>query len=171
MTNCGLDTYKPSEEPHALSVSRILTNTLYGRIEGSSGNADTLDYGYSGFKLSQPLWSPKRLSNNPAKPWKKPTTLSVPSVISPLQKYAYEILGLDPTKPEDHVLGIILEEDTPLAIDPATNFPVERLTAVVKADVLADFIMKFKAKTADPITTGYRKYLDKWKAEGIDFGV
>jgi hypothetical protein len=127
--------------------------------------------GYSGFKLSQPLWTPKRLVNVEAPVWKRPKTSSLPSALAALDKYAWDILGVDPSKPNDYSLCVMLEEDTPLAVDPATNFPVERFTAVVKADVLADFIAKFQAKTADPVTTGYRKYLDKWKAEGIDFGV
>ena len=156
-----------------LSVAKVLTNTLYGRFEvyNPGAGAYNFSYGYSGFKLSEPKWSPKRLNDPPAQPWKKPTSLSLPSAIAPLQKYAVEILGLDPTRPNDYAHGVILEEDTPLAVDEKTGFPVERFTAVVKADVLADFIAKFKAKTADPVATGYRKYLDKWKAEGIDFGV
>jgi hypothetical protein len=160
-------------QPH-IGVIKILTNTRYGHLRAynaDSANARNFRYGYSGFKLSKPLWSPKRLNDPEPKPWKKPTSLILPSAIAPLQKYAFDILGIDPSKPNEYGLGVILEEDTPLAIDPVTNFPVERLTAVVKADVLADFIGKFKAKTADPIQTGYRKYLDKWKLEGIDFGV
>jgi len=159
--------------PH-LGVLKVLTSSLGARI--GVYNADTagsayLFYGYSGFKLSQPLWTPKRLNDPPAQPWKKPTSLSLPSPLAPLQKYAAEILGLDPAKPNDYALGVILEEDTPLAVDEKTGFPVERLTVVVKADVLADYIAKFKAKTADPVATGYRKYLDKWRAENINLGI
>jgi hypothetical protein len=154
-----------------LSVTKILTNSLYARLDFYPTSSTYLEYGYSGFKLSQPLWTPKRLNDTDPKPWKRATTLPLPDPIKPLDKYKAEILGLDPTKPEEYALGIILEEDTPLAIDPATNFPVERLTAVVKADVLADLIAKFKAGKADPATTGYLKYLRRWKAEGIDFGI
>jgi hypothetical protein len=157
--------------PH-LGVMKILTNSLYGRMAFVSGASGKYGYyGYSGFKLSQPLWSPKRLPAVEPKPWKKPRSEPLPDLISALDKYAYDILGIDPSKPEEYALGIILEEDTPLAIDPATGFPVERLTAVVKADVLADLIAKFKAGTADPVATGYRRYLGKWKAEDIDLGV
>jgi hypothetical protein len=95
----------------------------------------------------------------------------LPTGLEALDKYAYDILGINPDKPNDYDLGIILEEDTPLAIDPATNFPVERLTVVVQAEVLADYIAKFKAKTADPIATGYMKYLKAWKDKGIDLGI
>jgi len=162
-----------SIDVHLTGITRILTNSLYAQLYFTNAEAasKTAVYGYSGFKLSQPLWAPKRLNDPNPMPWKKPTSLTLPLAIAPLQKYAFDILGIDPSKPNEYGLGVILEEDTPLAIDPVTNFPVERLTAVVKADVLADFIGKFKAKTADPIQTGYRKYLDKWKLEGIDFGV
>jgi len=159
-------------KPH-LELLHLITNENYIAINVYSADtaSQTFAYGYTGFKLSQPLWSPKRLSDPPAQPWKKPTTLSLPSPLAPLQKYAAEILGLDPAKPNEYALGIILEEDTPLAVDEKTGFPVERLTAVVKADVLADFIAKFKAKTADPVATGYARYIKKWLVEGIDLGV
>jgi hypothetical protein len=156
-----------------MGYDKIITNTLYASLTWyqNTGATQTYGYGYSGFKLSQPLWTPKRLNDPPAQPWKKPTSLSLPSAIAPLQKYAADILGIDPAKPNEYALGIILEEDTPLAIDEKTGFPVERLTVVVKADVLADFIAKFKAKTADPVATGYARYIKKWLDEGIDLGV
>jgi hypothetical protein len=150
-------------------VVKILTNTLYARLTAYSAYATTFEYGYSGFKLSKPLWSPERFSD--PKPWKRTKTKSLPKAIEALDKYAFDILGINPNLPDDYDLAIILEEDTPLAFDPVTKFPVERFTAVVQADVLADFIAKFKAGTADPVATGYRKYLDRWKKEGIDFGV
>jgi hypothetical protein len=157
----------------SIAVQHILTNTNYATLYtyNASSSAKNVYYGYSGFKLSQPLWEPKRLNSLAPKPWKKPTTLALPDPIKPLDKYKAEILGLDPAKPEEYSLGIILEEDTPLAVDPETNFPVERLTLAVRADVLADFIAKFKTGKADPVTTGYAKYLKKWKDEGIDFGI
>jgi hypothetical protein len=158
--------------PH-LGLLKVLTNSLYAAMAVS--NASTAShyfyYGYSGFKLSQPLWTPKPVSPMPALPWKRKTDLVLPSAIADLDKYKAEVLGVDPNKPNEYGLAVILEEDTPLAVDPNTGFPVERFTAYVKADVLADYIAKFKAKTADPVLTGYRKYLDKWKVEGIDFGV
>jgi len=160
--------YSEAHYPH-LELTRILTNSFYARLGFNNGytTSTTGYYGYSGYKLSQPLWNPKHLTDNPSKPWKKPTSLSVPSIIAPLQKYAYDILDINPDKPNDYDLGIILEEDTPLAVDPATNFPVERLTSVVRADILADYITKFKAGKADPVATGHDKYLKRWKAEGI----
>ncbi|MEM4469197.1 MAG: hypothetical protein QXS32_09045 [Candidatus Nezhaarchaeales archaeon] len=170
---CHVMCYTTNESPR-IGVMKILNFGLWGRIKAYNPNSSTsidLNYGYSGFKLSQPLWSPKRLDNPELKPWKRPKTKPLPNAISALDKYAFDILGIDPAKPNEYGLGVILEEDTSLTIDPATGFPVERLTVYVKADVLADLIAKFKAGTADPITTGYAKYIKKWKAEGIDIGV
>jgi len=155
-------------------VSRILTNSLYALLRYSnlsSSNTYYGRYGYSGFKLSQPLWSPKRLDPAPPKPLKLKTDLPLPDPIKALDKYKALILGLDPTRPGEYALGIILEEDTPLAIDPATGFPVERKSAYVKADVLADMILKFKSGAIDYVKAGYETYLRKWKVEGIDFGI
>jgi len=156
--------------PH-LGVSKIWTNSLYARLRFK--NPDTVtrygQYGYSGFKLSKPLWSPRRLQHNPeAKPWKKARTKPLPPVIGALDKYAFDILDLDIERIGEYELGIILEEDTPIAIDPKTGEVVERFTSVVEAKVLAEYIEKFKAGTADPVLTGYKKYLDKWKGEGIE---
>jgi len=162
------------EDVKGICISRILTNSLYASIQwrNGAGDSETGLYGYSGFKLSQPQWTPKRLVDaSKPKPLKKPPTKSPPSELSDLKKYAYDMLGINPNRPDEYDLAIILEEDTPLAVDPKTNFPVERFSAYVQASVLADFIRKFKDGTADPVVTGYRKYLDKWKAEGIDFGV
>jgi hypothetical protein len=151
----------------------IITNTAYIRISfyQNTGSAVSAWYSYSGFKLSHPLWSPSRLYDPEPKPFKLPTTLPLPDPLKPLDKHKAMILGLDPEKPNEYALGIILEEDTPLAVDPATGFPVERLSVYVKADVLADFILKFKRGEADPVQTGYAKYLKRWKSEGIDFGI
>jgi hypothetical protein len=162
------------ENMKSLIMSRILTNTLYARIGWNvpGSIAYTGYYGYSGFKLSQPHWSPRRLSSAvDPKPFKRATNLPLPDPLKALDKYKVELLGLDPARPDDYALGIILEEDTPLAIDPDTNFPVERYSAYVKADVLADLVAKFKTGAADPVKAGYRKYLDKWRAEGINLGV
>jgi hypothetical protein len=124
-------------------------------------------YGYSGLKLSRPLWSPKRLEGR-ALPFKKATDAPLPDPIKPLEKY--KALILDPVSNE-YVLGVVLEENTPLAVDEKTGFPVERMSAYVKADVLADLITKFKSGALDYAKAGYEKYLIKWKSEGIDLGV
>ena len=152
---------------------KILTNTLYGRlyVHNYEASAVSFYYGYSGFKLSQPIWSPRRLDPTPPKPFKLKTDLPLPDPIKALDKYKALILGLDPTKSNEYALGIILEEDTPLAIDEKTGFVVERKSAYVKADVLADMILKFKSGAIDYVKAGYESYLKKWKAEGIDLGV
>jgi len=152
-----------------LYVARILTNSLYARLGFYNYTGTTYSdgcYGYSGFKLSRPLWSPRRV-NDSAKPFKLKTDLPLPDPIKPLDKYKCLILGINPDKPDDYDLAIILEEDTPLAVDPNTGFPVERYSAYVSATALADLILKFKRGELDPVKAGYKKYLDKWKAEGI----
>jgi hypothetical protein len=157
--------------PH-LHVLKVLTNSLYARIYAynSSGYTVGVYYGYSGFKLSQPLWSPKRLDTASPKPFKLSTDLPLPDPIKSLNKYKALILGLDPTKPSDYALGIVLEEDTPLAVDP-TGFPVERKSIYVLASTLTDLVTQFRKGTVDYVKAGYEPYLKKWKAEGIDLGV
>jgi len=152
-------------------LSRVLTDSMYASIKYYSADAQTGRYGYSGFKLSQPLWSPQRVHNPEPEPWKRPKTKRLPPAIEALDRYAFDILGINPDRPEEYDLGVILEEDTPLATDPDTGFAVERLTAGVYADTLASLIAEFQAGTKDPVETGYRKYLDRWRAEGIDLGV
>jgi hypothetical protein len=154
-----------------LIISRILTNTLYARLTAYDSAASTLTYGYSGFKLSQPQWTPIKALPLDTKPYKKTTDLSLPDPIKPLKKYKVEILGLDPNKPNDYCLAILLEEDTVLARDPRTGFPVERMSAYVPSDTLADLMTQFKQGKSSPDETGYTKYIMKWKNEGIDLGI
>ncbi|MEM4570941.1 MAG: hypothetical protein QXE66_06505, partial [Desulfurococcaceae archaeon] len=105
------------------------------------------------------------------RPWRRGKTKPLPATLAGLEKYAYDILGLDPAKPNEYELGIVLEEDVPLAVDPVTSFPIETLTVCVRAGVLAELVNKFKRKELDPSLAGYKKYIDKWKSEGIDLGV
>ncbi|MCC6058517.1 MAG: phage tail assembly chaperone [Desulfurococcaceae archaeon] len=152
-----------------IRVLKILTNTLYARLTfyNDTTSARTAYYAYSGFKLSQPQWTPQRPDSATTKPFKLSTNLPLPDPIKPLDKYKALILGLDLSKPNDYALGIILEEDTPLAIDPNTGFPIERKSAYVKADVLADLVLKFRRGELDPVQAGYKEYLDKWESKGI----
>jgi hypothetical protein len=148
----------------------IITNSLWCRLAFTNPFVNTVTghYGYSGFKLSHPQWSPVRNHNLEPKPsWRRPLSKPLPPEIAPLRRYAYDVLGADPAKPEEYDTVIILEENTPLAVDPNTNQPVELLTVVVRASVLADMIEKFKTGELDPITAGYDKYLDRWRKEGI----
>ncbi|MGQ9759232.1 MAG: hypothetical protein ACUVQ5_01470 [Candidatus Methanomethylicaceae archaeon] len=143
-------------------VVHILTNTDYGKI--SYWNDDTAEahggsYGYSGFKLSKPLWTPKRLIPPKTKPGKLPPSKSLPYELQGLEKYAFYILDLDYNKPHKYILGIIFEEDTVLAVNEKTGFPVERLTVYTKADDLVDLIAKFRSGILNPTTTGHKKIL------------
>jgi hypothetical protein len=158
--------------PH-LGVLKVLTNTLYACLQFCNAAPSTFPgyYGYSGFKLSQPLWTPRRLDSVPAKPLKLSTDLPLPDPIKPLDKYKALILGLDPSKPGDYALGIVLEEDTPLAVDPDTGFPVERKSVYISANALADLVVQFRKSTIDYVKAGFEPYLRRWKSEGIDLGV
>jgi len=152
-------------------ISRILTNSLYGyaSFRNTCTNTMLMCYSYSGFKLSQPIWTPKRIGGSERMlPFKREATRPLPSALSGLEKYACEVRGLDPTKPDEYVLAIVLEEDTVLASDPATGFPIERFSAYVAAETLADLITKFKRREFDPIKAGFEKYLIKWRKEGLE---
>ena len=151
-------------------VTRILTNSLYAYLYARNSDtsyAHTFYYAYSGFKLSQPLWTAQR--NITTAKMKLPTDVPLPDPIKPLDKYkALMPSAEDPTKYE---LVVILEEDTPIAVDPNTNFPVERKTVYVKADKLAELVINMRKGTVDYVNAGYEPYLKKWKAEGIDLGI
>jgi hypothetical protein len=156
-----------------IAMLELLTSSLYGQIALYNANTDSScpgGYGYSGFQLSQPLFTPKRL-DDPHKPFIVPTSATLPDPIQPLAKYEALILGLDPTKPNDYVLGVILERDTPLAVDPATGQVLERASQFVSANTLANLITQFQSGQLDYVKAGYEKYLLKWKAERIDFGI
>jgi hypothetical protein len=156
-------------EHGSIVVTVIITSSRWCRIKYNNphANAITTHYGYSGFKLSHPQWSPVRAHNPKPEPWKKPLRKPLPPEIAPLRKYAYDMLGADPARPEEYEPSIVLEESTPLAVDPVTGQPVELLTVIVRASVLAELIAKFKTGELDPVGTGYKKYLDKWGREGI----
>jgi hypothetical protein len=142
-----------------ISVTRILTNSRYARLGGyNNSGTDTLYYGYSGFKLSQPLWSPKRAGGEPALPFKRKTAFDIPPEVKPLEKYICDIL-----MGEKYTQAIILEEDTPLATD-AKGFPVETLSAYAVVERFIELMPQIKA---EPVETGYKGYLDKWREEGI----
>jgi len=150
-----------------LVISRILTNSLYAQLSIYNGASasNPAYYGYSGFKLSKPLYSPKRNNTDP-KPWKqKPSLLPIPRDIEPLSKYIVDIY--------DHSIGdyrqaIMLEEDTPLAQDPETGFPVERLTVYAFIDdFINNILTPYKAGKLDLVKSGWKKYFDKWSLEGI----
>jgi len=150
-----------------ITFTAILTNSLYLHLNCYNGASTDRSayYGYSGFKLSKPQWSAKRFDD--PRPWKRKAIKSLPTTpidLTPLESYHYEIFD---TRINDYRDVIMLEEDTPLAIDPNTNFSVERFTAYVYVD---NFVKNLDLFKADPIKTGYKKYFDKWKSEGITIG-
>lgn len=153
-----------------LSVAKILTDTLYGRLyfENNDDTARDAYYGYSGFKLSERHWSPKRLSVSPMrfKPWKRKPREKLPERLKGLKDYAWEVLGYG-ENPWEYTLVIMLEEEVPLAVDPETGFPVERSTAFIPAKKLEEFLVKFERGEADPVKTGLDKYIKKWDKESL----
>jgi hypothetical protein len=156
-----------------IGVLKILTNTLYAQLTfyNDTTSAQTAYYAYSGFKLSKPHWMPQRPDSTSTKPFKLSTDLPLPDPIKPLDKYKALIRGLDPANPDQYVLVIVLEEDTPIAVDPLTRFPVERKSVYIDANVLADLVRKFRSGEVDYVKAGFEQYLKKWKAEGIDLGI
>ena len=143
-----------------LGVLKILTDSLYARLSFTNNDAveHTAVYGYSGFKLSEPKWQPLRLEADPV--WKRELTVELPDQIKALERYACEIWDGIRYRP-----AIILESDRPLAVDPKTKNPVERLTSYVYID---DFVKNLDIIKADPIKTGYKRYIDRWREEGIE---
>jgi len=174
----------------SMDLMKVLTNSLYGALKFShSYTSEKIGYyGYSGFKLSKPLWSPKRVHNPTPKPWKRKLTQALPSDIAVLEPYACEVYFDDV---RDYVPVIMLEEDTPLAKDPKTGFPVERMTVLITAENLvnilnqrddptlrSDIVLeappKYRGRKMRELTkeefeevTGHKKYFQRWRDEGI----
>jgi len=145
----------------------ILTNSLYARISARNSDsvARTLYYGYSGFKLSKPIWKPRRLSSNDP-PWKRvPSQFPIPKEVEPLKKYVVDVYDHDLRK---YRQAIILEENTPLAVDPKTGHAVERMTAwIFVEDFIKNVLKPYVEGTLDLVRSGWKKYFDKWAEEGI----
>jgi len=146
------------------AYQKVLTNALYGSLEFDNWSdvAISYCYGYSGFKLSQPLWNPVRIHNPNPEKWKRKLTTPLPDQISALRPYAVELWDHETQR---YIPSIMLEEDTVLARDPATDFPVERLTATITVEDLIGMLKDIKEK---PEETGFKKYLRKWEEEGIE---
>lgn len=149
-----------------LYVQRLLTNALYGRLEFYSGLATTGYYGYSGFKLSRRHYTLKPVNKPQTPPWKKSTDKKMPKMIEGLQKYAWDLYSYEL---RDYELSVMCEEDTPYAVDPETDFPVERLTVTVSAAILADLVKDFKKPGGEELElkSGWHPYMEKWRKEGL----
>ncbi|RLI46532.1 hypothetical protein DRO69_02810 [Candidatus Bathyarchaeota archaeon] len=148
------------------SLVKILTNSLYAslRLQNFSTASKTFYYGYSGFKLSKPIWKPRRLNTNDP-PWKRvPSQYPIPKEVEPLKKYIVDVYDHDLRK---YRQAIICEEDTPLAVN-EKGFPVERLTVICFVNDFIERILKpYKEGTLDLKASGWKKYFDKWAEEGI----
>lgn len=146
--------------PH-LEVQRILTNNLYARLAGynKSWGATTFYYGYSGFKLSEPKWTPLRLNTN-TRPWKRKTQFEIPDILTPVPEMIRDVFDDDIG---DYRQAIILEEDVPLAVN-EKGFPVERKTVYVYVD---DFLSILGMIKKDPVKTGWKDYLTMLREKGV----
>ena len=148
----------------SININAIVSNSLWIRLsfyQTAAGISGTGYYGYSGFKLSKPLW--KTTPAVDPKPFKQKAS-QLPDVLTPLSDLAVDIY--DPSI-NDYKTSIILEENTPIALDPNTQFPVERLSVYVSVNDLVDIINGIKKRTFDPVKSGWKKYLDKWDSLGI----
>jgi len=159
----------------------VIDNVLYAQI--GTVNADTaahlMFYSYYAIKIKSSsasiakftptrrlLSEMNRVRHNPH------SSITLPDYLKPLEKYAF-------ISPEGEV-AIYLEKDVPLRRDERGNI-IERLTVYCR---LKDFERLFGDLIADttkrPLMThirarsverkmGWEKYIDKWKAEGIEF--
>jgi len=152
----------------------VITNSLYFWVYGY--NPDTVSrtfrYSYSGVKLKSSSIEIAKLSACMQTVKSNPHSIVLPDYLEPLKGYAFIDFEGD--------VAIYLEKDTPLRKDEVGNI-IERLDISCK---LRDFERLFAEEIADttkrPLMTyirdrsvaqnmGWEKYIDKWKAEGIEF--
>jgi len=143
-----------------INVIRVITNTLWARLKfmNSSSGALTGRYGYAGFKLSEPKFIPKRAYDPPV--WKRRPQI-LPAELQNIKDYVWEIYNHNV---EDYRTAIVFEENTPLAYDPNTGFPIERYTVYAFYDDLKKILSLI---ASDPKKTGYNKYIDILKKAGL----
>jgi len=140
-------------------VQAILTNNMYASIYAynySSAGTRTIYYIYSGFKLSKPLWIPKRINDSTPPFKRKPTQFSIHGAVRAIADRIVDIY--------DHSIGdyrqaIVLEEDVPLVVDPVTNFPVERYSAYIYVDeFVINILTPYINGQLDLVKSGWKKY-------------
>jgi len=163
----------------AVSSRSVWTNSIYGAVWIK--NADTVSRtgyaGYLGFKVKSSsirvtkLFPTERLlrelkaRNNPH------SSVTLPDWCKPLEPYAFIDFQGD--------VSILFEKDVPLRVDESGHV-VEKLTLWVKlkdferlfGDLIADItkrpLMTFRRSKSVTNKMGLEKYIDKWKAEGIE---
>jgi len=156
-----------------LSVTKILTYDYYVYIyakNSDTSNSRTLFYGYSGFKLSKPLYLPERnmqLRNQLREQIRrmKTTEFRIPDEVEALRDSIVDVYDLSEGKWRQ---AIILEKDTPLAKDERTGHVIERLSVMCYVDDFINNILKrLKLGQLDLERSGWKKYFEKWRNEGI----
>lgn len=150
-------THTTYEDNRNVTVHRILTNSLYARIgfNNAGTSAFTAFYGYSGFKLSQPQWSTRKVTAEQEIAFKCNIPKNKGVAFPQLREKAY----LNP----EGKLAYHLCSDV-LAVDPIKNVPVETVEYHVTEEDLVARLVKFKA---DSKGSGWEKIFTKLKEENI----
>jgi len=141
--------------PH-IESSFIISSSRWLRIiiRNTTTSSYTGYYGYSGFKLSQPQWTPKRLNSAPL--FKRATRFSIPDAVKAI---ADRIVDTYDFSINDYRQTIILEEDTPLTIDEKTGFPVERYSAYIYVDeFISNILTQYINGQLNLVKSGWKKY-------------
>lgn len=140
-----------------MSLTRIISNALYAKLSYANTRtfADTAYYGYSGFKLSQPQWTPVRLKIESYNPFKRPVPEKYTLAFLNLREKAY-------LNPEGKVAYHLATEV--LSIDPVKNVPVETVEYHVLEEDLVKGLTDFKSR---PKETGWEKIFNLLDKEGI----
>jgi len=164
--------------PHLTGIKRILTNTLYAscRANNKLGYSVRLWVSYSGFKIKSSSLRFAELINShnpPGRPFKR-AKLFTDLVPDALQYEIYDEIS------RKYVDTIILPENIPQVTDAKGNV-IQRYSQYcffdsfnsLFGDLIADTtkrpLMDYIRERSVTNKMGWEKYIDKWKAEGIEF--
>ena len=142
--------------PLLTGLCKILTNSRYASLRFYNWSASDRAgcYGYSGFKLSQPLWRPERLGGLQVPPFKRPLN-GRKVAFSTLKDKAY-------INSDGEIAYHLYDED--LARCPLKGDVVERAEHHVLEKDLVAHITTFQN---DPDGTGWKRCFQKLAEEGI----
>lgn len=155
--------------PH-VRLNSIIKNNKYLYLAArneSNGSSASFYCGYSGFKLSERLWSPKGLNENiEILPDERKVTKPIPNKFSAFEDIIVEKLTEDERGRQVYKHAIVLEKDVPLAIDEKTNHIVERYSMYCFLDDFEDILNRYKERKLDLERSGWKKYIDQFEEEG-----